>query len=106
MTVAAYIERFKYLARFYTPVVTEEWRCRRFEGGLKHEIRRFIVPLRIREFPVLVEQAKIVEQLETGSSSGGKQQRTTPDVRPKRKPYSRPPTTWGRLQCYNCGGNT
>ena len=44
MTVAAYIERFEYLARFYTPEVTEEWRCRRFEGGLKHEIRRFIVP--------------------------------------------------------------
>jgi len=104
MTVAAYIERFEYLARFYTPAVTEEWRCRKFEGGLKHELRRFLVPLRIREFPVLVEQAKTVEQLETGSSSGGKQQRTTPDVRPQRKPYSRPPTTWGRLRCYNCGG--
>ncbi|XP_027927702.1 uncharacterized protein LOC114184591 [Vigna unguiculata] len=88
MTVAAYIERFKYLARFYTPAVTKEWRCRKFEGGLKHELRRFLVPLRIREFPVLVEQAKTVEQLETGSSSGGKQQRTTPDVRPQRKPYS------------------
>jgi len=61
MTVAAYIERFEYMVRFYTPVVTEEWRCRRFEGGLKHEIRRFIVPLRIREFPILVEQAKTVE---------------------------------------------
>jgi len=104
MTVAAYIEKFEYLSRFYTPIVTEEWRCRKFEGGLKHELRRFLVPLRIREFPVLVEQAKTVEQLETGSSSGGKQQRTTPDVRPQRKPYSRPPTTWGRLQCYNCGG--
>jgi len=103
MTVAAYIERFEYLAHFYTSVVTEEWRCRKFEGGLKHEIRRFIVPLRIREFPVLVEQAKTVEQLETGSSSGGKQQRTTPDVRSQRKPYSRPPTTWGRLHYYNCG---
>jgi len=104
MTVAAYIERFEYLARFYTPEVTEEWRCRRFEGGLKHEIRRFIVPLQIREFPVLVEQAKTVEQLETGSSSGGKQQRTTSDVRPQRKPCSRPPTTGGRLRCFNCGG--
>jgi len=53
--VEAYIERFKYLARFYTPLVTEDWRCRKFEGGLKHELRRFLVPLRIREFPVLVE---------------------------------------------------
>jgi len=55
MTVEAYIERFEYLARFYTPVVTEEWRCRKFKGGLKHKLRRFLVPLRIREFPILVE---------------------------------------------------
>jgi len=61
MTVEAYIERFEYLARFYTPVVTKEWRCRKFEGALKHEMRRFLVPLRIKEFPVLVEQAKTVE---------------------------------------------
>ena len=73
MTVQAYIERFEYLARFYSPVVTEEWRCMKFEGGLKHELRCFIVPLQIREFPILVEQAKTVEQLETGSSKGGRQ---------------------------------
>ena len=66
MTVEAYIERFEYLARLYTLVVTKEWKCRKFEGGLKHELRRFLVPLRIREFPVLVEQAKTVELLEMG----------------------------------------
>jgi len=38
----------------------------KYEGELKHELRRFIVPLCIREFPVLVEQAKAVEQLERG----------------------------------------
>jgi len=68
MTVEAYIKRFEYLARLYTPVVTEEWRCRKFKGRLKHELHRFMVPLRIREFPVLVEQAKTVEQLEMGPS--------------------------------------
>ena len=73
MTVQAYIERFKYLARFYSPGVTEEWRCRKFEGGLKHELRRFIVPLRILEFPILVEQAKAVEQLEMGPSRVARQ---------------------------------
>ena len=62
----AYTDKFEHLARFYSPVVTEEWRCRKFEGKLKHELRRFLVPLRIREFPVLVEQAKTVEQLEMG----------------------------------------
>jgi len=70
LTVQAYTNRFEYLARFYTPTVTEEWRCRKYEGGLKHELRRFIVPLRIREFPVLVEQTKVVEQLEMGPTKG------------------------------------
>jgi len=61
MTVQAYTDRFEYLARFYSAVVTEEWKCRKFEGGLKHELRRFLVPLKIREFAVLVEQAKTIE---------------------------------------------
>ena len=81
MTVEAYIERFEYLARFYTPVVTEEWKCRKFEGGLKHELRRFLVPLKIREFPVLVEQAKKVEQLEMGPSRAARSQKTVTDTR-------------------------
>jgi len=66
MSVQAYVEWKEYLARFYSQVVTKEWRCRKFEGGLKHQLRRFIVPLRVREFPVWVEQAKSVEQLEMG----------------------------------------
>jgi len=68
LTVQAYTDRFEYLARFYSPTVTEEWRCRKYEGGLKHELCRFIVPLKIREFPILVEQDKAVEQLEMGPS--------------------------------------
>jgi len=55
MLVQAYVEKFEYLARFYSQTVTKEWCCRKFEGGLKHELRHFIVPLRVREFPVLVE---------------------------------------------------
>jgi len=55
LNMQAYTNKFEYLARFYTLIVTEEWRCQKYEGGLKHELRRFIVPLRIREFPVLVE---------------------------------------------------
>jgi len=68
LSVQDYVERFEYLSRFYSQTVTEEWRCRKFEGDLKHELRRFIVPLRVREFPILVEQAKSVEQLEKGPS--------------------------------------
>ena len=69
LSVQACVERFEYLSRFYSQIVTEEWRCRKFEGGLKHELRHFIVPLRVREFPVLMEQAKSVEQLEMGPHS-------------------------------------
>ena len=64
LSVQAYVERFGYPSRFYSQTVTEEWHCRKFEGGLKHELRRFIVSLIVREFPILVEQAKSVEQLE------------------------------------------
>jgi len=66
LTMQAYINRFEYLARFYSPTVTEEWRCRMYDGGLKPELRKFLIPLRIREFLVLVEQAKVVEQLVMG----------------------------------------
>jgi len=31
--VQAYIDHFEYLARFYSQEITEEWCCRKFEGG-------------------------------------------------------------------------
>jgi len=51
-----------------------------------------------------VEQAKVVEQLETGPSSGTRPQRTTPDPRQQKKPYTRPPPSSRKLQCFNYGG--
>ena len=66
----AYIDRFDYLARFYSQAVTKEWRCKKFEGGLKHKFPRFLMPLKIREFQIFVEQAKVVEQLEMGPNRG------------------------------------
>jgi len=84
--------------------VTEEWRCRKFEGGLKHELRRFIVPLRVREFPILVEQAKSVEPLEKGPSLVNRTQRNSVEGRVQKKPYSRPAASSWRSRCYNCGG--
>jgi len=81
MSVQAYVERFEYLVRFYSQTVIEEWHCRKFESGLKHELRRFIVPLRVREFPVLVDQAKSVEQLEMGPSRVSRPQKTSTEGR-------------------------
>jgi len=44
----------------------EEWRCLKFERGLKHELKKVVTPLRERRFSVLVEQAKSAEHLEKG----------------------------------------
>jgi len=41
-----YTDKFEYLARFYSPTITEEWRCRKYEGGLKHEF--YVHPLIMR----------------------------------------------------------
>ncbi|KAG2384372.1 uncharacterized protein HKW66_Vig0148640 [Vigna angularis] len=65
---SAYVNRFEYLARFYAHNMSEEWRCRRFERGLRHELMKMIVPLEIKEFPALVEKAKMIELLESDPS--------------------------------------
>ena len=102
--VQAYIDRFEYLARFYSKAITEEWRCLKFEGGLRHELRRFLVPLRIREFPILVEQAKTVEELETGPSRVTKTHKSTSKIKSQKTPYSRSQSSSPGLKCYNYGG--
>ena len=102
--IQAYIDRFEYLARFYSQGIIEEWRCRKFEGGLRHELRRFLVPLRIREFPVLVEQARTVEELEFGSSRVTRTQKNTSKTKHQKAPYDRSSSPSSGLRCYNCGG--
>ncbi|WVY91911.1 hypothetical protein V8G54_037425 [Vigna mungo] len=106
MTVQSYVERFEYLARFYTQTMTEEWKCQRFERGLKPELMRMIAPLEIKVFPVIVEKAKAMEQLEAdlsrvmrtpkGSSFKKHQQK---------KPYAKPASNKsGPMKCFECGG--
>ena len=104
----AYTNRFEYLARFYSQAVTEEWHCKKFEGGLNHELRRFLVPLRIREFPVLVEQAKMVEQLERGPSQVMRAHPNNNNINEKRqeKPYTRSQRDGrGIVKCFECRGD-
>ena len=102
--VQAYIDRFEYLARFYSQGIIEEWRCRKFEGGLRHELRIFLMPLRIREFPILVEQARTVEELEFGSSRITRTQKNTSETRHQKAPYDRSSSPSSGLRCYNYGG--
>ncbi|XP_052728500.1 uncharacterized protein LOC128195299 [Vigna angularis] len=105
-TVPAYVQRFEYLSRFYTQTMSEEWKCRKFERGLRPSLMKAIIHLKIRQFPEMVEQAKLAEQIEGNSSrvvksqhnkfGGGKQ---------VKKPYQRPqPTIQGAVRCFECGG--
>jgi len=62
------------------------------------------VPLRVREFPILVEQAKSVKQLEMGPSRVNRTQKNSAEGRFQKKPYSRPVASSWKPRCYNCGG--
>jgi len=93
--VQEYVNRFEHLARYYSQDITEEWRCLKFERGLKHELKKVVTPLRERRFLVVVEHAKSVEHLEKGPSPVVRHQRNVADARPMKKPYSRPHASQG-----------
>ena len=39
MSVQEYVNKFEHLARYSSQNMTEEWRCLKFERGLKHELK-------------------------------------------------------------------
>ncbi|XP_027912236.1 uncharacterized protein LOC114172025 [Vigna unguiculata] len=41
-TVTDYAEKFKHLSHFYTLPLDEEWRCQKFENGLRGDIRLMV----------------------------------------------------------------
>ena len=58
-----YAEKFKHLSRFYTLPFDDKWRCRKFENGLRGDIRLMVAPLSIKDFAALVEKAKVIEKM-------------------------------------------
>jgi len=62
-TVAEYAEKFKHLNRFYTLPLDEEWRCRKFENGLRGDIRLMVAPLSIKDFAALVKKIRVMEKM-------------------------------------------
>jgi len=62
-TMANYAEKFKHLSRFYTLPLDEKWRCRKFENGLKGDIRLMVARLSIKDFVALVEKARVIEKM-------------------------------------------
>ncbi|XP_047149827.1 uncharacterized protein LOC124821931 [Vigna umbellata] len=130
MSVAEYADRFKHLLRFYTMTMDEEWHYRKFENGLRGDIKLLVKGLRIKEFPTLVEMGRVMEK--TKKEAEGQQSQPVRSGGPsgsrggfssKRAPYPRPSPSSGSkgssfqppvhlvqsshsrgLRCYNCGG--
>ncbi|XP_017416494.1 uncharacterized protein LOC108327284 [Vigna angularis] len=126
MTVSEYADRFKHLLRFHTLAMNEEWLCRKFENGLRVDLKLMVAGLCIKQFPSSVERAKVSEKNKM------EVERQQPNVRgsvssksslgPKRTPYarpsssgvrghsSRPPVLFGQqtvpahIRCFTCGG--
>ncbi|XP_015965860.1 uncharacterized protein LOC107489621 [Arachis duranensis] len=66
-TIAEYARKFDDLCRFSkicqgNPADFEEWKCLKFEGGLREELINSVVPLEIRNFAELVNKSKLVEE--------------------------------------------
>lgn len=69
MTIAEYADKFDSLAkhlRYFRDNVDENYKCERFEQGLRYEIKESMEPLEIRQFQALVEKCKKVERMKQG----------------------------------------
>ncbi|XP_052732489.1 uncharacterized protein LOC128196275 [Vigna angularis] len=62
MSVSEYTNHFKHLLRFNTMTVDEEWQCRKFENGLRGDIKLLVKGHCLREFPTLVEMTRDMEK--------------------------------------------
>ncbi|XP_015965093.1 uncharacterized protein LOC107488827 [Arachis duranensis] len=67
MSVAEYTDKFEGLFRYSrmcqgTPGDFEEWKCIKYEGGLRSEILSSVGPMEIRIFSELVNKSRIAEE--------------------------------------------
>ncbi|XP_052728608.1 uncharacterized protein LOC128195371 [Vigna angularis] len=125
MSVSEYTNRFKHLVRFNTLATSEVWQCRKFENGLRSDLKVLISSLCIKSFPVMIERAKVLEKNVAEAERLKKQQQATrgpimsrPNLNRNRLPYARPaqPSNsqamvvtgqsgqHGSVRCFKCGG--
>ncbi|XP_015950370.1 uncharacterized protein LOC107475252 [Arachis duranensis] len=67
MTVTEYTSRFEELCHFLricqgTPEDFAEWKCIKYNGGLRSDILSFVAPMEIRVFSELVNKSRIAEE--------------------------------------------
>lgn len=74
MAVSEYADRFKHLIRLNTLGMDEEWQCRKFENGLREDVKLLVTGLDIKDFPLLVEKARILEKTKKEFDGQMKQQ--------------------------------
>ncbi|XP_052726015.1 uncharacterized protein LOC128194444 [Vigna angularis] len=124
MSVSEYTNKFKHLVRFNTMATSEEWQCRKFENGLRSDLKVLISSLCIRTFPAMVERAKVLEKNMVEAERHKKQQQVVRgpimlrnNVNQRKTPYARPnqPSNasgsqalvsvgQGNVTCFQCGG--
>ncbi|XP_052735578.1 uncharacterized protein LOC128197559 [Vigna angularis] len=125
MSVSEYTNRFKHLVRFNTLATSEVWQCRKFENGLRSDLKVLISSLCIKSFPVMIERAKVLEKNMAEAERQKKQQQpargpimSRPNMNRDRLSYARPaqPSNsqamviagqsgqHGSVKCFQCGG--
>ncbi|XP_016173173.1 uncharacterized protein LOC107615641 [Arachis ipaensis] len=67
MSVTEYTSRFEELCRFSricqgAPEDFAEWKCIKYEGGLRSDILSFFAPMEIRVFSELVNKSRVAEE--------------------------------------------
>ncbi|XP_016172669.1 uncharacterized protein LOC107615066 [Arachis ipaensis] len=67
MSVSEYTDKFEELFRFSrmcqrTPVDYEEWKCIKYEGGLRSDIFSSVGPMEIRTSSELVNKSRVAEE--------------------------------------------
>nr|XP_029144801.1 uncharacterized protein LOC112708782 [Arachis hypogaea] len=67
MTITEYTSKFEELCRFSricqgAPEDFAEWKCIKYEGGLRSDIQSFVAPMQIRVFSELVNRSRVAEE--------------------------------------------
>lgn len=109
MTVGDYAAKFESLSK-YSWCPDEDWKCRKFEDGLRHEIKESVVLLEIREFPKLLDRCNMVEEIK--KSRVGRPRDFGPsrfknrDNKIQWKPYARPMGNQHSQPAFGSGGGS
>ncbi|XP_073221460.1 uncharacterized protein [Cicer arietinum] len=98
LTIAEYAAKFESLAkhfRYFLNPIDEEYMGERFESGLRYDIKELVGPLEIRQYQLLVEKCKKVEQmkqscLNRGGVGGPIRPRNRGKQHQQHKSYARP----------------